>query len=115
MTTAPKFERITIRTVNPDGWPIDFDITPEPGATASAIEYLARMGYNPAPTADAGRESQYQYTPEGLPFCPKHREVMQKREKQGDIWYSHGVEDAHGERHYCRGYQSKNSPGWDIG
>lgn len=60
--------------------------------------------------------SGYQWTPEGLPVCPKHGDVMGKREKQGDVWYSHRVIDpTTGEEHYCRGYDSKNSPGWSVG
>jgi hypothetical protein len=55
----------------------------------------------------------YRWTPEGLPICPKHGEVMQKREKQGDIWYSHRIIDTDtGEELYCRGYASKSGPGW---
>lgn len=54
-------------------------------------------------------------TPEGLPICPKHNEPMRKREKQGDTWFSHRVTDpATGENQYCRGYASKNGPGWYI-
>ena len=113
MSDTPNFEKITIKTLDPNGWPIDFELTPEPGATSAAIRFLEKHGYTPAPTAEAGRDNQYQYTPEGLPICPKHKEVMKKREKQGDVWYSHAVQGAHGESHYCRGYASKNSPGWN--
>ncbi len=58
----------------------------------------------------------YRWTPDGLPICPKHGEVMTRREKQGDTWYSHQVTDpATGEVTYCRGHEGKNSPGWNIG
>jgi len=58
---------------------------------------------------------QYQYTPEGNPICPRHNVPMRKREKQGDTWYSHTITDpVTGESLYCRGYASKNSPGWNI-
>lgn len=55
----------------------------------------------------------WQRTPEGEPICPKHGAVMPLREKQGDTWHSHnvGTEDT---PIYCRGYASKNSPGWDY-
>ena len=56
----------------------------------------------------------YNWTPDGLPICPRHGEVMPRREKQGDEWFSHKVTDEHGQVHYCRGYASKNSPGWDV-
>lgn len=110
--STPKFERITIKTVSPDGWPVDFELVPERGATEAAIEFLEKLGYAPAPTAEAARD--YQYTPDGLPICPKHGEVMSKREKQGDTWYSHSVTGPDGQKQYCRGYQSKNSPGWNY-
>lgn len=107
------FDKITIHTINPNGWPVDFEITPEPGRLDEALIKLAGWGYSPAPTAEAARG--FQYTPEGDPICPKHGEVMRKREKQGDTWHSHGVADDQGNKHYCRGYASKNSPGWSIG
>lgn len=62
----------------------------------------------------ASGKSAYQWTPEGLPICPGHGEVMPKREKQGDVWFSHKVIDPDtGEVSYCRGYPG--SPGWGIG
>lgn len=112
MTTKPNFERVTIHAVSPDGWPVDFELTPEPGALNGAIQFLSSVGYSPAPTAEAARDVQW--TPDGMPICPKHGVPMRKREKQGDTWYSHPVEDGHGETHYCRGYASKSSPGWHI-
>ena len=58
----------------------------------------------------------YQWTAEGLPICPRHGEVMQRREKQGDIWYSHRVIDPDtGEECWCKGRPGKDSPGWDVG
>jgi len=55
----------------------------------------------------------WQRTPDGKPICPKHGEVMVKREKQGDTWWSHTVvNQATGEKSYCRGYATKNGPGW---
>lgn len=42
------FERVIIRTINSDGWPIDFELktgeSPKP-----AIDWLANHGYQPAP------------------------------------------------------------------
>lgn len=57
--------------------------------------------------------SAYQWTPEGLPICGKHQEVMPKREKQGDAWFSHRIV-VEGKELFCRGYASKSSPGWNI-
>ncbi len=108
------FDKITIHTIHPNGWPLDFEFTPkEKGDLDAALSKLEGWGFSPAPTAEAARD--FQYTPEGDPICPKHGEVMRKREKQGDTWHSHGVTDAQGNKHYCRGYASKNSPGWNIG
>lgn len=46
------FERVTIRTVNGDGWPIDFELksgqSPKP-----ALEWLAGHGYTPASSTPA--------------------------------------------------------------
>lgn len=65
--------------------------------------------------AQQGASQAYQWTPEGLPICPRHNEVMPRREKQGDVWYSHKIVDAGtGEVCYCKGYKSGSSPGWDI-
>ncbi|NBD36668.1 MAG: hypothetical protein GVY30_11825 [Chloroflexi bacterium] len=40
---------------------------------------------------------------------------MKKREKQGDVWYSHRViAPDTGEELYCRGYPSKSGPGYEV-
>lgn len=106
------FEKITIKTVNPQGWPVDFEITPENGRLQEAIAKLENWGFSPAPTAEAARSPHM--THDGLPICPKHHAPMKKREKQGDTWYSHQITDGQGNELYCRGYASKSSPGWHI-
>lgn len=106
-----EFKRITIKALSPDGWPVDFEIDPATTKTGEATAFLEKYGYKPAPTAEDSKSIQY--TPEGLPICPKHGEVMRKREKQGDTWYSHRVVADDGSEHFCRGYKSKNSPGWE--
>ncbi len=66
---------------------------------------LANAGY--LPTGEAP------HSPEGLPLCVKHGEVMREREKQGDTWYSHSVIDPNtGEKVFCKGRPGKDSPGW---
>lgn len=61
------------------------------------------------------RTAEWQRTPDGQPICPKHGEAMVQREKQGDTWHSHSVIDPNtGEKLYCRGYPTKNGPGWFI-
>lgn len=54
----------------------------------------------------------YEYTPDGLPICPKHGIPMTKREKQGDVWYSHNVGTEEFPM-YCRGHAGNSSPGWE--
>jgi hypothetical protein len=71
-----------------------------------SIRLLPEAGIEPA------RATTWQTTPEGLPICPKHHVPMRRREKQGDVWYSHNV-GSDGEEVYCRGYPSKESPGWE--
>lgn len=44
------FERVTIRTINSDGWPIDFELK-EGQSPKPAIDWLASHGYQPAPGA----------------------------------------------------------------
>lgn len=79
------------------------------GLMAQILQTLKRI------EAQQGASSAYQWTPEGLPICPRHGEAMAKREKQGDIWYSHKVIDPDtGEVHFCKGYASPSSPGWSI-
>ena len=48
--TVPTFTKITIRTLSPEGWPIDFEIDPAPGQTAAALTFLEKHGYTPAET-----------------------------------------------------------------
>lgn len=67
---------------------------------------LIARGYRP--------NGQLPRSPEGLPICPRHGEVLRPREKQGDAWFSHKVVDANGEIVYCKGRPGADSPGWDI-
>lgn len=105
------FQQITIHALTEDGWPVDFTLAPENGALDKALAFLAKHGFTPAPTAQDAKELQW--TAEGLPVCPKHGVVMKKREKQGDTWYSHTVDDGHGQKLHCHGYAGKSSPGWN--
>lgn len=74
---------------------------------------LARIA-NTLESLDHKTPHQYQQTPDGLPICPKHGVPMQKREKQGDTWFSHKVTDANGNDQYCRGHAGPNSPGYQA-
>ena len=91
--------KATVATVSPRGFTVHFESPDDQLAQLLAIlprieASLAAAGYRPT-------ASDWQRTPEGLPICPIHGEVMKKREKQGDVWYSHRL--ANGEQ-FCRGY-----------
>ena len=98
----------SITAKHPMGFDVTFELE-EDEQFSDALRRLASRGYT-APNGDGWRR-----TPEGLPICPVHHEVMQKREKQGDEWHSHKVTDpATGEIHFCRGYPHATSTGYHI-
>ena len=99
----------TIKTIHPSGFPIDVELDDIDDIDRMTAKLIS-LGYRPAITGDT-----WQRTPEGLPICPKHGEVMQKREKQGDTWHSHRVvNETTGEVSYCRGYATKNGSGYQV-
>lgn len=57
---------------------------------------------------------EWSRTADGEPICPVHRTVMRKRDKQGDVWHSHGVTAPDGRKLYCRGYPGPDSPGYHL-
>jgi len=99
----------TIHALHPSGWPVTFEIEESDGKLGECLAKLEKWGYRPGIAGDT-----WPRTPEGVPICPKHGEVMGRREKQGDVWHSHSVKDTLGQEHYCRGYPGKNSPGYNI-
>jgi len=105
--------KATIVTISPNGYTVVFE-TPE----ADLAKLLPTLGKIEAQLTEAGylanSERLYPRTPDGLPICPKHGEVMSAREKQGDRWHSHKVTAPDGTEHFCRGHAGKNSPGWDY-
>lgn len=96
-----------IYAVHPAGYLVQFALD-DGEHLADAVETLVDREYRPS-HGDA-----WPRTPDGLPICPKHGDVMAQREKQGDTWYSHKVTDEHGQVLYCRGYPGKSSPGWEV-
>jgi hypothetical protein len=80
-----------------NGYPVTITVSLPLEQVSRAVGRLPRYGIQPAAT-------DWQRTPEGEPLCPKHQVVMQRREKQGDVWHSHKVLDEHGTELYCRGY-----------
>ena len=49
----------------------------------ASLRYLISQGLEPTP-----RPLVFDIAPNGRPICPRHRAVMEEREKQGDRWYS---------------------------
>jgi hypothetical protein len=96
---------ITIIAYHPEGFEIRFE-QPDLDKLQTSVDWLVKKGYRP--------QLGFQYTPEGLPICPRHGLPMTKREKQGDTWYSHNVGNEDNPR-WCRGYAHNSSPGWDAG
>ena len=78
----------TIIAFHPAGFEVRFDV--DLGEIADMVRRLEQRRYRPS--------RELSYTAEGLPFCPRHGVPMQKREKQGDTWYSHKVTDPPRER-----------------
>jgi hypothetical protein len=88
-----------IRATHKTGYEVLVEV-PDLAAVDGMIGELQRLGYRPVSAGDG-----WQRTPEGLPICPRHGQVMTRREKQGDIWFSHRVASpATGEELWCRGY-----------
>jgi len=96
---------ITINAYHPEGWLIQLEI--EKDKIGKGVTWLNDNGYKPKPPGE------FAVTPEGLPICPKHNVVMQKRNKQDDTWFSHNAGTAENKL-YCKGYQAKSSPGYEV-
>lgn len=92
-----------------DGFPFTVAFTGTVEQLPATIDRLRSIGATPP-----AQKHEWNYTPEGLPICPKHGVPMKKREKQGDTWYSHVAIDDQGEELYCRGYHGKDSPGYEC-
>jgi hypothetical protein len=76
-------------------------------------EILTELRALRASLAEPTGANGYRWTPDGRPICPRHNVPMNRREKQGDIWFSHSVEMPDGSTAYCRGYHDpKSSPGY---
>lgn len=94
---------LTIIAYTAEGYEIRFQA--EANNIAQVLNWVRQQGLRP--------RQGFEWTPEGLPICPKHGTPMAKREKQGDTWYSHNI--SADDEIYCRGYPGKSSPGWDYG
>ena len=91
--------KATIVAVSPRGYTAHFE-TPE-GQLERLLATLPRIEATLAGAGYRQTAVDLQRTPEGLPICPMHGEVMKKREKQGDVWFSHRLGDS---EQFCRGY-----------
>jgi len=109
-----------IDTISPNGNAIRFETPEEP--LEELLKHLPALERKlEAAGYMANAERHYPKTPSGEPICPKHMEVMDAREKQGDHWFSHKVLGENGQPVmvdgkpvYCRGHAGKLSPGWSY-
>lgn len=70
----------------------------------TAIEWL--QGHGAAATvAGNGNGNGTQGGDSETKICAIHGAKMRRREKQGDIWYSHRAFDENGNEYWCRGEQ----------
>lgn len=100
-----------IKAVSPLGFEVGIEIEEESlnrlaGKLADVSAWLLDHGYETT--------GELPPTPDGLPVCRRHREVMRRREKQGDEWFSHTVIGPDGQALYCKGRPGKDSPGWEY-
>jgi hypothetical protein len=101
--------KATLDALAPQGFTVRFEIEAD-SYTVLARKLttlqadLAADGYTPTTAPPL--------TPDGLPICLKHRAVMDKRERQGDVWYSHKIVTDDGRELYCKGRPGDDSPGW---
>jgi hypothetical protein len=78
-------------------------------AADAMIRKLVQQGYTPG--ASNGGAIDWPKGPDGSPLCLKHNALMEKRERQGDVWYSHKIRDPQtGAELYCRGVRHHASP-----
>lgn len=101
-------------TVN--GFPVTVQFQGDAKKLLATIDRLREIGAEaPAAAQPASVSHEQEYTPDGRPICKRHGAPMKKRERQGDTWFSHAVaEDDKGNPIYCKGYQGKDSPGWEL-
>jgi hypothetical protein len=96
-TNGTKLRNIQVQAAC-NGYEITINLDCSLDHLPAVLDLLHQRGINPT-------AQQFQWTPDGRPICPKHGVPMEKREKQGDAWYSHRIFDPHtGEEKYCRGY-----------
>lgn len=100
-----------IRTTSPRGYQVTFESEEDTSEgllrALPDLENLIRgAGYLP--------NGQAPQSPEGLPICTRHNEVMRLRQKQGADWYSHKMINDNGEILWCKGRAGADSPGWDV-
>jgi hypothetical protein len=60
----------------------------------AALAFLLAHGYSPSDNNHNGKDRKW---------CPIHQCEMRRREKEGQVWYSHKLEDGG----WCRGQQNK--------
>jgi len=72
----------------------------------TAVEWLEGHGAAPADFGNGNGNGTDSADSDGPTICPIHHVAMKRREKNGDIWYSHKAHDAStGQEYWCRGGQ----------
>ncbi len=100
----------TIRAVR-QGFPCELTLTDSDTKTLmtralAALEWLASQGFEPPGTATA-TPAKAPTLPDGTPdpaWCAVHGVAMTRRERDGQVWYSHKLPDGT----YCKGGKAKN-------
>ncbi len=90
-----------------DGFPVELRPMLRPSQLPGFVAKLRAIGAEPPGTEQAT-------TPNGEPYCPRHRCGMQAHSKNNQSWFSHIVVDARGEELWCKGRPGKDSKGWDV-
>lgn len=70
----------------------------------AAIDWLHDNGAAPTSSATNGNGNGHGGAGAAPEICPTHHVAMQRREKNGDVWYSHkAVNPETGAEYWCRG------------
>lgn len=68
----------------------------------TALDTLEKMGAEPTAHRQPATPQDNGQEPDGK-ICPLHSAKMTRREKQGDVWYSHKAYSPDGAEYWCRG------------
>ena len=81
---------VRVHILHPSGVDVWLDFA-SLDVTDSMIKRMLASGYRPVSNGAGGSNGECPKGPDGSPLCLKHNPVMEKRERQGDMWFSHKV------------------------